>query len=190
MQADLVSRLFDEWAASYARGERPDPREYLTRAGADADELGCLMESWLLASPRAEPDDESVALARAWVSGASPLVELRARHGVKRNEVVDAVVKTFDLDLSKRAKVKEYYHRLESGLLDPRGLSPGLVDLLAKTLRARTVDIVAWRPRTLAAAPVFRAAEAAKFDALAVDTRESEEPHDEVDALFISGRER
>ena len=31
--ADEVMRLFDEYAASFARGERPDTRAYLAQAG-------------------------------------------------------------------------------------------------------------------------------------------------------------
>jgi cell division protein FtsB len=34
--------LFDEYAAAYARGERPDAGAYLERAGAEADELARL----------------------------------------------------------------------------------------------------------------------------------------------------
>jgi hypothetical protein len=48
----LVNQLFDEWAASYARGENPDPRGYLERAGMHADDLSTLMEGYLRAAPR------------------------------------------------------------------------------------------------------------------------------------------
>ena len=52
MHAELVSRLFDDWAARLARGERPDPRDYLAEAGEQAGELSRLMEAFLVAAPR------------------------------------------------------------------------------------------------------------------------------------------
>ena len=47
--------LFDEYAAAYARGERPQAREYLARAGPQADELAGLIDEFLQRSPAAEP---------------------------------------------------------------------------------------------------------------------------------------
>ncbi len=43
--ADDVMVLFDEYAARFARGERPDPREYLRRAGEGAEELASLIDA-------------------------------------------------------------------------------------------------------------------------------------------------
>ena len=161
MRADvLVGQLFDEWAASYARGENPDPLSYLERAGLHADDLSRLMDGFLRLAPRNEPSEETLVLARAWISGASPLVELRASRGVRREEVVEAVMKEFKLDPERRAKVKRYYHELESGLLDPAGLDQRLADLLARTLRSTRDAIVSWRPRPLAAGPAYRVSEA------------------------------
>ena len=179
--------LFDEWAASYARGENPDPLAYLERAGGQADELGRLMDGFLRAVPRAEPDAETVALARAWVSGASPLVELRASRGLKRDDVVDAVMSEFELAPDRRAKVKRYYHELESGLLDPSGLDRRLAELLARTLRSTVTVVLAWRPRPLTASPAYRADEGvAALQARMVPNATNGQ--DEVDALFHSAR--
>ena len=53
MRADaLVGQLFDEWAASYSRGENPDPLSYLERAGVHADDLSTLMDGYLRLAPR------------------------------------------------------------------------------------------------------------------------------------------
>ena len=99
-----------------------------------ADDLSRLMDGFLRLAPRNEPAEETLLLARAWISGASPLVELRASRGVRREEVVEAVMNEFELAPERRAKVKRYYHELESGLLDPAGLDLRLADLLARTL--------------------------------------------------------
>lgn len=188
---DLVDQLFDEWAASYARAEKPDPLGYLDRAGVHADALAKLMDGFLRHAPRNEPAEESLVLARAWISGASPLVELRASRGIRREEVVEAVMNEFELAPGLRAKVKRYYHELESGLLDPAGLDPRLADLLARTLQSRRDAILAWRPRPLtpAPAPAYRAsATLYRLDMPAL--QEVEETEDEVDALFRSGPNR
>jgi hypothetical protein len=182
----LVNQLFDEWAASYGRGENPDPLSFLERAGAHADDLSGLMDGFLRIAPRNQPAEETLLLARAWISGASPLVELRASRGVRREEVVEAVMNEFKLAPERRAKVKRYYHELESGLLDPAGLDARLADLLARTLRSTRDAILAWRPRALTPAPAFRATEGQYM--LAVPTpSEADEPQDEVEALFLSG---
>jgi hypothetical protein len=187
VQADvLVSQLFDEWAASYVRGENPDSLTYLQRAGAHVDDLSRLMNSFLRAAPRSEPDDETVALTRAWISGASPLVELRASRGIKRDDVVDAVMSEFKFAPERRPKVKRYYHELESGLLDPAGLDRRLAELLARTLRSTRNTILGWRPRPLTAQPAYRGAETQSVSAdIGVPTTDQD---DEVDALFRSTR--
>ena len=187
MRADvLVNQLFDEWAARYARGENPDPREYLERAGMHADDLSTLMEGYLRATPRNEPSEETLMLARAWFSGASPLVELRASRGVRRDEVVAAVMDEFELAPERRAKVKRLYHELESGLLDPAGLDSRLADVLARTLRSTRDAILAWRPRPLTADPAYRVSET-HYRVEAIPTAAADESEDEVDALFRSG---
>ena len=45
--------LFDEYASAYARGERPQAREYLERAGPQADELAGLIDRFLVSTPAA-----------------------------------------------------------------------------------------------------------------------------------------
>jgi hypothetical protein len=185
----VINQLFDEWAARYARGESPDPLSYLERAGAHADELARLMDGFLRLAPRSAPSDETLLLARAWVSGASPLVELRASRGIRREQVVDAVMGEFDIAPERRDRVKGYYHELESGLLDPAGLDDRLVDLLARTLRATRDAILAWRPRSIPAAPAFRTA-AWQEPLAAPSPPVGDASPDEVDRLFRSGAPR
>ena len=188
MRADaLVNQLFDEWAASYARGVNPDPLPYLQRAGAHAADLSMLMDCFLRAAPRAEPGAETIALTHAWISGASPLVELRASRGITRDSVVDAVMIEFKLAPAGRSKVKRYYHELESGLLDPSGLDRRLADLLARTLRSSREVILTWRPRPISAAPAFRASAAQVAPHASMGAADDQQP-DEVDSLFRSER--
>ncbi|MEO9176543.1 MAG: hypothetical protein ABI317_13595, partial [Gaiellales bacterium] len=172
-----------------ARGEQPDPLGYLDRAGSQADALAELMDAFLVLVPASAPSEETLLLARAWVSGASPLVELRASRGVRREQVVDAVMGEFQLAPERREKVKRYYHELESGLLEPAGLDRRLVDLLAHTLRATRDAILTWRPRPIEAAPAYRTAEGqALLDAPAPVS--SHDVMDEVDRLFLGDAAR
>lgn len=184
MQADdPLFDLFDEWAASLARGERPDPIAFLERAGEGVDQLADLMDAFLQIAPRGEPTAETLLLARAWVAGSSPLVELRASHGVRRDDVVQAVVEEFRIAPDRREKVRRYYHELEAGLLDPTSLDGRLVDVIARTLSASRAAVVGLRPRSIAASPAFRAA-GGQVQAEPLLNAPAPEPPDEVDRLF------
>lgn len=192
--ADDVFQLFDEYAARYARGERPDVREYLARAGERQDELRELLDRFLASSPPPEPDEETLAAMNAWLGGAPPLLELRVRRGVRRDEIVDALMGRLGLDRAKREKVKRYYHRLETGLLDPSGVDRRVFDVLAEALHAHARDFLAWRPPPVSdPAVAYLRAEAPDADRLA-ETRArfaaaALGERDEIDELFTGGSE-
>lgn len=177
-------RLFDEWAARFARGERPDLREYLARAGDGQEEVARLAEAWLARTEPPEPDEEAIALAQAWIEGAPPIVALRARRGLRRGEVVDALIERFGLDRAKREKVRRYYHEVETGQLVPG--DERLVAALADILRTRVSDLLALRPRPLAAEPAYYRALAT--DALTRPPAAPEDALDEIDRLFRPAR--
>ena len=183
-----VPRLFDDYAERFLRGERPDAREYLESAGEARDELAALIDRFLARVPAPEPDEDARALAEAWVAGQPPLVELRARRGLRREEVVDALMDRLALDKQKREKVKRYYHRLEGGLLDSSRVDRRVFEVLAETLKAQVGDLLAWRPRPLAFEPQFLRAEEPVWSAPAASPPEqrSEAPdeYDEIDRLF------
>jgi hypothetical protein len=179
----LLSQLFDEWAASWARGERPEPRTYLQRAGHHSDELGRMMDAYMQLAPRPEPDPDRVELVEAWLRGESPLVDLRARRGLKRDDVIDSLLQTLGLPAGKRPFLSNRYHELEAGLLEPRGLSERLVVSLAGVLRTSEDVIRTWRPRKLQFSPAYRTASAAPAPAAPARV---EERDSEVDALFLS----
>jgi hypothetical protein len=150
--ADVVMRLFEEYAERFERGERPDLRAYLERAGEGRDELASLVDVWLQVAPAPEPDEETVALTAAWIAGEPPLVTLRARRGLRRAEIVDRIIERFSLDRAKRSKVERYYHEVETGQLAP---SPRIRDALVTIFGRALPD---WRVRPLDAAPAYHRA--------------------------------
>jgi hypothetical protein len=180
--------LFDEYAAAYARGERPQAREYLARAGPQADELARLIDQFLQRSPAAEPDEETITIVGALVEGHPTLLELRVQRGLRREQVVEALVRLLGLDVKKQEKVAGYYHQLEGGLLEPRGVDRRVWDALAQTFKTRVDDLVAWRPRPPEAAPAYlRASSAAAEMAPRFSPTPAESERDEIDELFLFG---
>lgn len=184
MGVDRAAELFEEWAAHWARGERPEARDYLERAGSDRDHLVKLIDAYLRSVPRGEPDPDTIHLVEAWMRGESPLVDLRSRRGLTRDAVVSFLLETFGLGDDKRFFVKERYHELESGLLDASRLSSRLVAALAGLLGTREDIFRTWKPRRLAVSAAFRANEAV---ASRVEAATPVHAYDaEVDALFLS----
>lgn len=170
--------LFDEYVASLERGEGPDLRAYLVRAGEDAEELASLVDMWLQVAPVPEPDEEAVALAAAWIEGEPPLLELRRRRQLTRDRVVDFIVERFRLDPAKRPKVARYYHEVETGKLPP---SPPIRDALVAVFGRALPD---WRVRPLDVAPAFHRAPVAAPAVTLEAAVAPAEPWDEVDELF------
>src|SRR5215210_5542909 len=84
--ADDVATLFDEYAERYVRGDHPDPREYLTRAGDGADELGQLIDRFVGGVPPPAASEERVSMMNAWLVGEPPLLALRTERGMRRAE--------------------------------------------------------------------------------------------------------
>jgi hypothetical protein len=177
-----VLALFDEWAACFARGERPDLRDYLARAGDGADELAGLVDAWLARAEPPAPDEDAVLLAQAWIDGETAVLALRRRRGLGVDQVVDFLLQRFGLDPSRRKKVGRCYGRVESGDLIPA--DGGLVAALADLLSARAADLFP-RPRPLGPA---QAAPAALYRSAPVMSAKLNQPaameYDEIDHLF------
>ena len=187
--AEDVAHLLDEYAVRFRRGERPDLREYLQRAGEGADELARLVDAVLQAVPPPAASEEAVELSRAWVEGASPLLELRTRRRLRRADVVDALLEDLGLGLAQREKLRRRYHELETGQLEPERVDRRVWQALAETLQARVEDLAAWTRPAAAfdeGLAYYRVSEpvAASMPARAMP---AEEP-DEVDRLFGIGR--
>jgi hypothetical protein len=191
----MVEHLFDEYAASFARGESPDVRAYLALAGAEAAELARLIEAFAARVEPPEPDEGQVALAAAWIEGTSPLEELCTRRGLQLDDLVAALVGALRLDPSGAPKVKRYVSRLASGTLSRRGVDRRVWTVWAETLRTTPDALKAWRPRPLPPAPAqmaFRASAPMAAPAPAMELAAAKsvaqppEP-DEVDRLFLHG---
>jgi hypothetical protein len=183
-----VEQLFDEYALRFRRGEAPDLREYLQRAGQDADALAALVDRFLQAAPAPEADAAVVARMQAWIEAESPLHRARLAQGRRRAEVVAALVKLLGLDPAKEPKVARYYHELESGLLEVKRVDARVWEALAQTLRAPAQGLRAWGPP---AAPTvvpayYRLAESGEIVRAEMPPPIPEEP-DEIDLLFRGG---
>jgi hypothetical protein len=189
--AEDVVKLFEEYAVRVARGERPDVREYLDRAGAEREELARMLDRLIASRPAQEPDPDTVALFKAWLGGEPTLLELRRRRGLRRNDIVSGLLRRLALDPAKREKVAGYYHELESGLLDVGHVDRRVFDALAEVLGAPVRDVLAWpaRPPATLARAYYRAepgvAEAPPPPAV---PEPAESEWDEVDELFRGPR--
>jgi hypothetical protein len=179
--------LFDEYAAAYARGDRPNADNYLARAGEEREELASLLDEFLRRTPAPMPSEDDVRLLGLMLADEPPLLSLRVRRGIKVDEVVSAVIDRLGLDPAKRPKVKRYYQRLEGGLLDPGGVSMRVRAVLADVFGASVDTAVSWTAQPAAAATAFlrrsEHLEAAAPSAPAAAAAED----DEIDRLFTGG---
>lgn len=139
MNEATVEELFEEFARAYRRGDRPDVRETLARAGSEREReaLGNLIDRYLQAMPALPPTEEELVLMRARLEQEPPLLVLRLQRRLTRDAVVDALVRGLGLDPAKREKVARYYHELEAGLLDPAPVDTRVWDALDAFLSAK-----------------------------------------------------
>jgi hypothetical protein len=190
--AEDVIMLFEEYAARVSRGEEPDARDYLDRAGAGEPKLAALIEEYLLTMPVLEPTDEQVAALEAWLEGEGPLLGVRRHRGLKRADVVGRLVELLGLEARRAEKVGEYYHELESGLLDTARVDRRVFDALGQILAVPVEGVLGWRPRPRpeAAGAYFRVprGEVAEAGAQPQLLRPAPSERDEVDRLFLGDR--
>lgn len=190
--ADDVIKLFEEYAAGVARGDEPDARDYLDRAGADEPKLAALIEDYLLTMPLLEPSDEQVAALEAWLEGEGPLLGVRRRRGLKRAAVVGRLVELLGLEERQTAKVADYYHELESGLLDTARVDRRVFEALGEILSVQVSGVLTWRPpaKPAAADAYYRATPESPgaFQAPAAAPPAEPPEWDDVDRLFLGDR--
>jgi hypothetical protein len=178
--------LFDEYAAAYARGDRPDVDNYLARAGEEREDLGSLLDEFLRRTPAPMPTEDDVRLLGLMLADEPPLLRLRVRRGIKVDEVVSAVIDRFGLDPAKSPKVKRYYQRLEGGLLDPGGVSNRLRAVLADVFGASVDSAISSTAQPAAPATAFlRRSE--EFEAAPSAPAAAAAEDDEIDRLFTGG---
>ena len=143
-----VERLRERFIAEFDAGRAPDPGEYLTQVeGTDRRELEALLEAYLEQAPRRpfEPAAFAASPARALTddlvqaldgrAGAWPVLLPRLRHAarLRRAELVRRLAAALGV-AGREAKVERYYHEMEQGLLEPRGVSDRVLDTLSELL--------------------------------------------------------
>ncbi len=199
-----VELLFDEFAARHARGEHPDAREYLERAGERRDELARLLDGFLAAAPVQPPGEETLQLFASLLAeslagslpgetATPPLLAERVRRGWRRDEIVDWIRERFGIGEEKQEKVARYWHELETGLLPVSGVSARLREALAERFGEALQAAVAWKPPELDADAAFRRTQAASPQILTrmampapfAPEAAPEPERDEVDELFL-----
>src|SRR2546422_6678195 len=82
---DQLFKLFDEYAAAYARGERPSAENYLERAGAAREQLASLLDEFLRRTPVPPPSEDDRRSLRLIVADEPPLLALRDRKSTRLN---------------------------------------------------------------------------------------------------------
>jgi hypothetical protein len=209
-----VERLREQFIAEFDAGHAPDPGEYLAQVeGADRRELEALLDAYLEQAPRRPFDPAAFAAspARALTddlvqaldgrAGAWPVLLPRLRHTarLRRAEVVQRLAAALGV-ADREAKVERYYHEMEQGLLEPRGVSDRVLDALSELLGTTRERL---REAAQALGPAAPRADDALFARTAIPdadaraamgvppapagTQEGAECFDEVDELFRGG---
>jgi hypothetical protein len=139
-----VDQIFSEYIERQLAGERPDALAYLDRLqGPEREELGDLIDAYLLAAPRdpfdgeafkgsaAERAVESIQRSLRGESGLWPAILPRLRRDaqVKRSELVERLAAALGA-AGKEEKVGRYYHDMEHGLLPSAGVSERVLEAL------------------------------------------------------------
>jgi hypothetical protein len=197
----ILSEFIDAWNA----GERPDVHAHLARAAPEhREELAAEIGRFAEIAPEPAYSPETLALMREEADALARLPSLLARARERARVSVTELGGTLAraLSLSDERKATAYLEQLESGSLDPRGVSRRVLHALARALEVvpaqleAAADRTAWRPAPVArAAAVWRAEpEAAASERADLETLAramavpAPEPWDEVDELFRGGR--
>jgi len=151
-----VDRLLEQYAAAFRAGD-PDPWPFLEQVeGEERDQLEQLVELFLMnVEPRewdpeafaASPDREmadriadSLIVPRGGWRELLP--SLRMRHRMKRKNVDARLAEELDAtDPREAEKVATYYHDMEQGNLDPRGVSEQVLAALSG-IYGTTVEVL------------------------------------------------
>ena len=201
--------LLDDFIAAWNAGQRPRVDDYLERAPeAERDELAGLINAFLdqapvpaftrqtLAEIQAEPAVAELSALLESKAGVWPslLPRLRRRAKLTRDQVVEALSEALGLG-GREAKVKGYYHQMESGTLDPRGVSARVLASLAGVFKVPVGELEEGGDFEVSTGLVPDAAFARSYQMhdwaagpLPADRRESPGDWDEVDELFRGGR--
>jgi hypothetical protein len=204
-----AERLLGEFADDWSAGRRPSVSALVERAPAgERDALAQAIAAFLLTAgvPRysaetvAELMRDPVVLATARAlegsSGLWPalLPRLRRQARLRREAVVTRLAESLGAG-GREEKAARYLHELESGTLDSAGVSRRVLDALAAILGTSAAELerAGDFPGLGGPAPAtawFRGGEAAGAPSgRGAARRPSEEEWDELDRLFLGGRE-
>jgi hypothetical protein len=195
MSAVPVDELFEEFVASWVRGEQPDLNRLLSRAGGERDQLARLVDEFLARAPRREPTPGSIAAVAALTARLEddpPLLAARLAARQRVRDVVVRIVAACGLPAAAEESVQSYYQRLEGGLLDPRGVSDKVWSALESLIpKARNLATLGFpKPSAMpGGAPVFKRAAQAEFATaaappMAAAPAPTSDLQHEVDRLF------
>ena len=147
-----VDRLLREYVREHRAGESPDPEPFLEQLeGRDRERLAALIQGYWETAPRRDWDPEafkgSVAervtsqLATEWSVRADDwqqaLPTLRHRAKLKRDELVRELAGLLGV-AGKEERVALRYHEMETGRLEPAGVSSKVLDALGGLLGVST----------------------------------------------------
>jgi AcrR family transcriptional regulator len=196
-----IEALFEELVVRWTRAEPLDVDGLLERAGTQADELAHLIDAFLERAPRRGPSPEArkaVTALAARLENEPPLVSARVAARRRVRDLTQALTAACGLPTEAEDLVRSYYQRLESGLLDPRGVSDKVWDVLEKIigvgLRGIALDGFARRQGLLAAQKlVFQRLADSDYPSLSVESASArEEASDEIRrevARLFTGRD-
>ncbi len=144
---NMIDALLEQYAAAYRSGEY-DPAPFLDQAPEEQrDELGELIELFLMQVDPPEWDPEGYAASdaarlterilpqilvpeRGW---RELLPGLRMRQKRSRREISEELADALGANgLEQSEKVRDYYHDMERGNLRPQGVSRQVLDSLAE----------------------------------------------------------
>jgi hypothetical protein len=141
-----VARLLAEYVAEHQAGGEADPLFFLDRLDSEEERvlLAGEIDRYLVAAPRRAFDAgrfagstaaqtvDALERALAGQAGLWPAVlpRLRARAGIKRAVLVERLANALGV-ADRTEKVAAYYHAMEQGLLDSRGVSDKVLSALA-----------------------------------------------------------
>jgi hypothetical protein len=181
-----VDELFAEYAAAYSSGQRPRVADYLARAGEDADELATMIDRLLRTAPRrAATEDDAARLAS--LLQEPPILELRVRRGLRRDEVVDRLLVALALSPKLRPRLQDAYHELETAQLDPAHVDSSVWRALQEILSEKVREIAVWRPVAPTVPAYYRASPEIGLETQADIRQHGRFEPDEIDRLFRGG---
>lgn len=201
--------LLDQFIAEWNAGRRPRVEDYLEQAPvAQRDALAGLVGAFLDQAPAPQFSSETLAAIQREPAvselGAladsragfwpSLLPRLRRRAKLTRDQLVAQLAERLSL-AGQEPKIKRYYHQMESGTLDPEGVSVRVLESLAVVFGVKAGELEEagsfQGPTGPAAGPVYARSQAAhelSGEQWTAALPASAGAWDEVDELFRGGR--